>query len=68
MDDFNAASLEVITAHLEPALGVLSYQSDCAPGFTPGTYRNPRVQFERLGCTSRSTRSPPGRNRFGTAR
>jgi glutaminyl-tRNA synthetase len=49
MDDFNPNSLEVIEAHLEPALAQLKYESDCADGFTPGTYRNPRVQFERLG-------------------
>ncbi len=49
MDDFNANSLEVIEAHLEPALDALKYASDCADGFTPGAFRTPRVQFERLG-------------------
>ena len=49
MDDFNASSLEVIQAHLEPALDALKYESDTEGGFTPGQYRTPRVQFERLG-------------------
>ncbi len=49
MDDFNANSLEVIEAHVEPALDALKYKSDTVGGFTPGHYINPRVQFERLG-------------------
>jgi glutaminyl-tRNA synthetase len=49
MDDFNANSLEVVEAHLEPALDALNYESDCADWFTPGSSRTPRVQFERLG-------------------
>ena len=57
MDDFNANSLEVIEAHLEPALDGLKHADDCAEGFTPGTFRNPRVQFERLGyfCLDRDS-------------
>lgn len=53
-DDFNPNSLETIDALLEPALGAISYQSDLgdgatAAGFVPGSFRNPRVQFERMG-------------------
>jgi glutaminyl-tRNA synthetase len=62
MDDFN--SLEVIEAHLEPALDALKYSSDCAPGgggFTPGTFCNPRVQFERLGYFTLDPDSSPTR-------
>jgi glutaminyl-tRNA synthetase len=49
MDDFNPDSLRVVEALLEPALAAIGYKDDCGEGFTPGTPRNPRVQFERLG-------------------
>ncbi|HVU63279.1 MAG TPA: glutamine--tRNA ligase/YqeY domain fusion protein, partial [Phycisphaerales bacterium] len=38
MDDFNANSLEVLEAHLEPALAQIKYESDTTEGFTPGEY------------------------------
>ncbi len=61
MDDFNAASLETIEAYLEPALDGLKYENDCADGFTPGTFRNPRIQFERLGYFCLDQDSTPTR-------
>jgi glutaminyl-tRNA synthetase len=60
MDDFNPASLETVRAMLEPAMAELSYQDDCAPGFTPGEHRNPRVQLERLGYFCPDPDSRPG--------
>ena len=69
MDDFNPDSLEVVEAMLEPALAAIGYADDCAPGFTPGRPRNPRVQFERLGyfCPDPdSTRPRPVWNRTVT--
>jgi glutaminyl-tRNA synthetase len=62
MDDFNAASLEIVTSMLEPALAELKYADDLGDGpdhtgFVPGIYRNPRVQFERMGyfCLDRDS-------------
>lgn len=60
MDDLNPASLTTVTAHLEPALADIAYADDLGSGFVPGEYRNPRVQFERMGYFCLDRDSSPG--------